>query len=420
MINRNIFSIIVFTLATIMPSTQVGAPVKGFVPKNDAEYNENCYAYLTGDVTTIFDQMCRSAIPFKIATDKQVPTVYSSSRDEVILQIAQEKGPEKKYSPEKKNGARPSVSHFQTIKLIREQNGARPKFIALAAGDVRTWKSQLFIAQHPQEGKLTEGWKVVKYININDSKDENDLWHPGGMDISGKYLALPIEDWMVKKYLSKELYPGVLTHYEERSKIIFFDISNPLHPKRLPVAIERTSGFCPAVAFTRLDNGKFLVYSGGGGDVFISNTDRLEDGFKYYSSLKRAMGQNLSFVTIGKNGDLYIIGTDNTSNLSPIYTGKNMAYLYKFEYDPDSKAGSVTKIAEKSCFCGESGVAGVLEGPGDCNFNSAGNVTSMGGMLGLYHYVTDGKLRCTLFGPQIEEGLANKMQESFENIISDL
>jgi hypothetical protein len=399
---------------------QFGAPVKGFVPKNDTEYNENCYAYLNGDVKVIFDQMCRSEIPFKIDTNNQVPKVYSSSRDDVIAQIAKEKGPEKAYNPNKKHGARPSLSHFQTIKMIRRPNGARPEFIALAAGDIRQWKSHLFIAQHPQESKLTDGWKVIKRITLNDSNDENDLWHPGGMDICGNYLAIPLEDWKIKIYLSKELYPGVLTHYEKRSKIIFFDISDPINPKRLPVAIERQSGSCPAIAFTRLDDGKFLVYSGGGGDVFISKTSRIEDGFDYYSSLDRAYGQNLSFVTIGNNGDLYIVGTENTNDMSPIYSGSNKVYLYKFDYDPALKTGSIKKIAENNCNCGAGTLAGLLEGPASCNFNAAANVTPMGGVLALYHYVSGGKIRCTLFGPQLEASLLTKIQGSFESAIESL
>ena len=97
--------------------------VKGFVPKNDAEKNESCYAYLTGDPKEIFKAMCGNPRPFKINTNGKVPKVYGSKREDVIAQIAKEKGPEKYYDPAKGHGTRPSMSHFQTIKILRNNKG---------------------------------------------------------------------------------------------------------------------------------------------------------------------------------------------------------------------------------------------------------------------------------------------------------
>jgi hypothetical protein len=398
---------------------QHASPVQGFVPKNDAERNENCYAYLTGDPQTLFQIMTTNAKPFKISINGLVPKVFASTREDAAMQAVREHSAEKYYDPIKGHGARPSLSHFQSIKMARKANGARPEFIFATAGDSRSWKSHLFVAQHPANAPLTDQWKVIKDITLNDNPDENDLWHPGGMDISGSYLAIPLEDYLIKDYLSKELYPGVLKHYEHRSKIIFFDISDPANPKRLPVSIERNSGYCPAIAFTRLSNGHYLVYTNGDGDIHISKTTKLTNGFEQVGTIGGIEGQNLSFITIGTQGDLYIVATENTSIASPVVAGKNMARLFKFNFDISTKTGSLTYITERSCDCGSDSIFGLGADFG-CNFKAAANVTPMGGLLGIYHYVLDGKyLSCTLFGPEIEKSPEKRVEELID-ILEDL
>jgi len=412
-----LYYIICITLSCASLS-QYASPVHGFVPQNDAERNENCYAYITGDPHKILQAMTTNAKPFKIDINGLVPEVFASTREDAAIQAVREHSAEKYYDPLKRNGARPSLSHFQSIKMARKAHGARPEFIFAAAGDCRSWKSQLFIAQHPANASLTDQWKVIKNITLNENPDENDLWHPGGMDISGTYLAIPVEDYLIKEYLSEELYPGVLKHYESRSKIMFFDISDPANPKRLPVSIERNSGYCPAIAFTRLSNGHYLVYTNGAGDIHISKTSKLTDGFEQAGTIDGVSGQNLSFITIGSQGDLYVVATENTSRAAPVVAGKNMARLFKFNFDTSTKTGSLTFIAEYPCDCGGGGIFGLGADFG-CNFNAAANVTPMGGLLGIYHYVLDKKyLGCTLFGPEIENP-ENRVEELID-ILEDL
>jgi len=416
--NKKYITYAICIATTFTYLSQHASPVKGFVPKNNTERNENCYAYLTGDPKILLQAMTTNARHFKININGLVPKVFWSSREDAAFQAAREHSTEKYYDPLKRNGARPSLSHFQSIKMIRKANGARPEFIVAAAGDSRSWKSQLFIAQHPIDASLTDQWKIIKAITLNDNPDENDLWHPGGMDISGTYLAVPVEDWLIKDYLSKELYPGVLKHYESRSKIMFFDISDPANPKRLPISIERNSGYCPAIAFTRLSNGHYLVYTNGAGDIHISKTTKLTDGFEQVGTIDDSGGQNLSFITIGSQGDLYLVATKNASRAAPVVSGKNIARLFKFNFDLSTKTGSLTFITEHSCDCGGGGIFGLGADFG-CNFNAAANVTPMGGLLGIYHYVLDGKyLGCTLFGPEIES--PEKHVEELIDILEDL
>jgi hypothetical protein len=377
---------------------------KGFVPKNDADRNENCYAYLNDDVTMVFRDMCNNPKYFRIDTNKIVPKIYETTRNKAMQGGLAEKS--KKYDPVKKVGARPSYSHFQSIKMFRKANGARPEFIAIAAGDITKWEAHLFIAQRPKESGITENWKVIKCITLNDAPDENDLWHPGGMDISGNYLAISMLDFMIKEYITKELYPGRLAHTEPRGKIIFFDISNPLELKRLSVNIDLTAPSIdvtpPSIAFTRLNDQRYLICTTHG-DVFISKTKNIEAGFDHLSNIG-TLGdwQNLSFVTVGIHGDLYLVGSDNTHAYAPVVSGDDIAAVYKFEYDLKTKTGKATKIIENKCDCGDDGIFGIGAGTG-CNFKATGNVTPMGGFISAYHYVSNHKyINCTLFGPEYE------------------
>ena len=278
----------------------------------------------------------------------------------------------------------------------------------------------MIVAQHQKEKPMAEGWNVINCITMNDPVDERDLWHPGGLDVCGQYVAIPIEDWTTKVldngkdgYLCDKYAPQItgipLKHKERRSKIIFYDMTDPLAPKRLKVCIERNSGFCPAIAFTRIADGRFLVYSNGGDDIHISKTANLEDGFKKYGEIPHSNvdGQNLSFVTIGPKGDLYLVGTYNNGKAAPIISGADIARVWKFDYDPDTNKGVIKEIAMYTCDCGEAKIAiagNKIGGAYNCNFNAAANVTPNGDLLALYHYVIDNgqHLSCTLFGPNPE------------------
>ena len=189
-------------------------------------------------------------------------------------------------------------------------------------------------------------------------------------------------------------------------------MTDPLNPKRLNVTIERSAkktrknpgdnnpSFMPAIGFTRLSDRHYLIYLGGTGDIYISKTDNLNDGFNYSGRINDVPSQNTNFLTIGDKGDLYLVATYNVKNTAPVISGDNRATFYKFNYDPATKKGAATKIKDYNCNCGGGGVAGIGADFG-CNFNAGANVTPTGGIIGIYHYVRDGKyLSCTLFGPR--------------------
>ena len=98
------------------------------------------------------------------------------------------------------------------------------------------------------------------------------LWHPGGLGACGDILVVPVENYSAK-------------HGEVCSQILFFDMSDPEKPRRLPVMIDRTGApvkdKAGGATMIRLPDGHFLVASRTTTVVsfYLSRTGKLEDGF---------------------------------------------------------------------------------------------------------------------------------------------
>ena len=105
--------------------------------------------------------------------------------------------------------------------------------------------------------------EVVRRVEVDPS-----MWHAGGLSVMNTILAVPLH----------QVSP-------RQAKIVFFDFTDPLNPRKIPVEIARP-GERPAPAITDLPNGRVLVavLSAFDGlprrlDFYLSRTSSLTDGF---------------------------------------------------------------------------------------------------------------------------------------------
>lgn len=159
--------------------------------------------------------------------------------------------------------------------------------------------------------------------------------HPGGIQLCGDILAVPLE--------------GVIGNGPE-GKVVFFDVSDPEDPRLLPVSVESSSKIGIA-GLTRLPDGKFLlVTTGGNGDklkFYRSNRESfLESGFQFtlhdtfdgddvqngtwhtgvtsHQSLQLMVQQSESGAQ-----SVYLIAGRNDKDTTPFISGKDYLYLYR-------------------------------------------------------------------------------------------
>jgi len=86
------------------------------------------------------------------------------------------------------------------------------------------------------------------------------LWHAGGLATYGRVLAVPV-------YGGNPL----------AGRVLFYDMSDPEHPVRMPVQIDRPGRKAYAVAVTRLANRHYLV-------AVLSDRDELARRIDLYVS----------------------------------------------------------------------------------------------------------------------------------------
>jgi len=278
-----------------------------------------------------------------------------------------------------------SKSHIQSILELGYPLLVQGKrVIAITAGNIEEKKAHLIIAQDPSgENK----WSVTKVMTVNTKPGEGNLWHPGGADQSGKYLAFPLEN-----FASGEPTP--------RSKIIFFDISNTANPKRLEMEINVPKRNAMAVGLTKLADGHYLlVIFRSAPEFYYSKTTKLEDGFNDPVILQNPnvpIGQNANLITM-EDGNLYIVTTLNTNKAAPVFKGDNMVYVLRVDFDPVAKTGKLTKVAQRGFGCGGYDWKRVSS-DWHCNFAAAATVTPLGDLLAAYHWLIDGKyFQCKRF-----------------------
>lgn len=242
-----------------------------------------------------------------------------------------------------------------------------------------------------------------------------DLWHAGGMQVMGDYLAVPIE---------KSGEPGT-------SEIVIVDLSNPRAPTKFNSGIRRARK-AGAVAMTKLKNGHILlgVWADSDKDMaqnldfYYSRSTNIRDGFeaepvRWDAKNVKASKKNKQKPTFNKfqtinfipqcDGKLYLMGMHNTApgGASPVVPGKDYADLYQVFFPTNEeleKLGvaktlksnpvgvrylkqpqyrrmpTITKVANKHMTCKD----------GHCNFGAGGApyVTNNGRLLiyGVSHW----------------------------------
>ena len=236
--------------------------------------------------------------------------------------------------------------------------------------------------------------------------ERGPYWHAGGIALLGDLLAVPLECY----------------EPDDRSRVVFLSMAQPLAPALLGPAIDRT-GKGGSVALTRLANGHFVcgVWSDpeneqpGRLDLYLSQSARLEDGFPagpagaswLAPKLRLAPAENaeaypayqaLRFVT-QPDGQVYLIGTGNTQSAEPFLRGRNYAHLMKVEFGPETLAPApvlatpTISIAAREFDC-SSKFAG-LGAAGGVFIDADGRLA----LYSAYHYRVDHRIRCTEFWP---------------------
>jgi len=253
------------------------------------------------------------------------------------------------------------------------------------------------------EGPPPRADRVVANVPVDQT-----LWHAGGLATYGSVLVVPI-------YGSNP----------RQGRVLFYDMTDPEMPVRLPVQIDRPDRKAYAVAMTRLANGHYLVAVLSARDdlarrldLYLSRTKQLVDGFGaepvtwFADSVMARAGQDANFgdfQNIGfvqqVDGRIFLVGLHNTAPSMDILPGRDYADLYEFDFSdalmrttsPTLHEPTVTKIANRHLVCRD----------GHCNLDAAAGlyVDSDGG-LSVYaatFWLDDNSLKLTEFAPGRDE-----------------
>ena len=234
------------------------------------------------------------------------------------------------------------------------------------------------------------------------------MWHAGGLATYGRVLAVPV-------YSSNP----------RQGRVLFYDMSDPEEPVRLPVQIERPGRKAYAVAMTRLANRHYLIAVLSDRDelsrrldLYLSRTGELADGFgsepvTWFAEFVTARAgqdanfgdfQNISFVQ-QTDGRIFLVGLHNTAPSMDILPGRDYADLYESDFSdsltqsssPTLREPTVTKIANRHLVC---------QG-GHCNLDAAGGLyIDRDGGLAVYaatFWLDDNSLKLTEFAPARNE-----------------
>jgi hypothetical protein len=326
-----------------------------------------------------------------------IPDAYDASKKKVLFQSITEFLDIK----DREEG----WSHIQGVKRMPAWLNLG-QYIILSSGQYTNFEPHLFVAKldsvsasgalKSNDSADKKGDRVVAKIVI----DKKPYWHPGGIDVCGKHLIVPISTWKTAT---------------SNSKFVIYDISNPEKP--LKVVESPHAGNLSAAALTRLPNNYYLLaLLNGNIEMYYSKSTTLADGFYSTPTVKLPKGgllaggaQNINFVTAG-DGTLMMTGSANTKETSPIINGEDHIDLYEITYDIQKmeainkalKEGktsdllpldtvSVNNIDSKRMYCSDD----------HCNFNSAADLDIVSrnslGILAAYHWAEGDKFRMTIF-----------------------
>jgi hypothetical protein len=211
-----------------------------------------------------------------------------------------------------------------------------------------------------------------------------DFKHAGGLQALGNILAVPVERGREVNPITGEVIdPGA-------SKVIFYDVTNPLSPVRLANEVDHSSlADAAGVAFmARLADGRVLLGIGRADsnvlDFYVSTGNDLRTtGFVHFDTWFESeltggdseFGnyQSINLVT-QCDGALFLIGThENTA----IQVGKDFADTFRLTNGAGDDV-AIEKVAANHLVCGNRGV-------NHCNLDAAGGVyVDPGGQLYIY------------------------------------
>ena len=253
-------------------------------------------------------------------------------------------------------------NHFQGIQRIGASD-----VLVLSGADAAASTADLFIVKldGPGTGAL------VSALTLDD-----EAWHAGGIAAQDSILAVPRYDSGGSR---------------RKSRVRFYDVSDPIAPRQLPVSIERDGRKAIAVALTRLVNAHWLVavLSGRDGeprrlDLYLSRGAQLADGFGeplgWQTAFVRARNgqapsfshfQNINFLPQA-DGRLYLVGFHNTFVNVAALPGRDYADLYEVilpecvtrAHSPLLAHPHLVKVANKRLACRG----------GACNLDAAAGV----------------------------------------------
>ncbi|HVQ41005.1 MAG TPA: hypothetical protein VMS54_02320 [Vicinamibacterales bacterium] len=250
------------------------------------------------------------------------------------------------------------LNHFQGVQRVPFSD-----YLIISGSNPRGGTADLFVA------RMTPGeqGEIVRRVEVDPS-----MWHAGGLSVMHTTLAVPLHQ------------PS-----PRNAKIVFFDVSDPVAPRRLPVEIARPGRKAGAVALTDLPNGRVLVavLSAFDGlprriDFYLSRTSALSDGFvsepatwrvsevQARQEQQRTFGyfQTINFIRQA-DGRLFLAGFHNNLTTPAILPGRDYGDLYEVVFPPGSMDGSpatpavpdVIKIASRRLNCED----------GYCNLDAA-------------------------------------------------
>jgi hypothetical protein len=184
---------------------------------------------------------------------------------------------------------------------------------------------------------------------------ETGFDHAGGMQALGNVLAVPFE--------------GGGAH----SKVVFYDVADPLHPVRLPNVVDHSplSDDAGTATLGKLANGHFLLVIGRNNanilDFYVSTgTDLRTTGYEWFDTWDEdeltgddsefGNYQNLNFIA-QCDGTLFMVGTHRNAAGG---LGDDFIDLFKVINGAGNDV-AIEKVAQKHLFCS-----------GNCDFDAAG------------------------------------------------
>jgi hypothetical protein len=252
--------------------------------------------------------------------------------------------------------------HFQGIQRMGPPH---EDILLLTGGDQPAGASHLFVCQLGSRPRGRPWGSNLRFSRKPPDADrlqevfvlDRRLWHAGGISMLGDLLVVPLEDDAT----------GV-------SRVDFIDMTDPFAPRVLSsCCISRSAAKAGAATLTRLPNQHYLcaVWSDSDSlprriDFYLSTTTDLTDGFLdtplcwehdrlLPAGRAAAAWQNINFV-VQKDGTLFLIATENTSNLAPYVKGDDRVELLHVEFPPCTTHDSlpvldmptITRLAEKT------------------------------------------------------------------------